>query len=239
MQKNSRLTQEEFNRLRILTNFVAIRPYEGNDEIEMPSGVKLYIDTTFEPQKHAGVVGEVMKVPEKLVFQPGKGMGTLQYDTDMELKVGDKAFYHYLVPENCIEASRFLEVEDEVYLLVPYDEIFLAERGEEVIMTNGWILAEPILENAFESSLIMRPESSTNIPSPREATVAFVGQAVRKYLHDKTINETESQVEPGDKIAYMPNSDIPLEYDLHASFRGKKVFYRMQRKDILGILETV
>lgn len=239
MQNNSCLTKEEFSRLRVPQNNVIIRPDKGNDEITMPSGVKLYIDTSFEPEKHAGVVGEVMAVPERLRYQPDRGMTTLQYDVDMELKVGDKAFYHYLIPENCMNSTKYLEVEGEVYLIVPYDEIFLAERGEEVIMVNGWILAEPILEDTFKSDILILPEISTKVASTKEATVAFVGKPVRRYLHDKTMDETTSEVNPGDKIMYLPNSDIPLEYGLHASFRGKKVFYRMQRKDILGILETV
>lgn len=239
MQSSEDLAIDEFRKLRILDNKVLIKPKGGNDEIELPGGKKLYIDTSWEVEKHAPTIGEVVKVPNRLIFDLRSTRRTTEFDVDMELKVGDMAIYHYLIPENCIKRGEYVQVADEIYFIVNYDQIFCAKRGDEVVMVNGFILVEPVVEDAFTSSVIITPDSLKDKNSPIEGIVRYIGAPVRNYLYELDIKENADEPKVGDRIMFSQDSDIPLQYDLHASLEGKKMFFRMQRKDIFGIVETV
>lgn len=243
MQSSEELAIAEFNKLRILNNKVLIKPKGGNDEviIEGYGGKKisLFIDTSFETEKHAPTIGEVVKIPNRLVFDRKSTMRTTEFDVDMELKVGDMAIYHYLAPENCIMRKEYVVVDKQIYFIVNYDQIFCAKRGDEVVMVNGYILVEPVVEDVFKSSLLITPDTLKDKNSPVEGIVRYIGTPVRNYLYEKDIQENADEPKVGDTIMFTQDSDIPLQYDLHASLDGKKKFFRMQRKDIFGIVETV
>jgi len=240
MQSSEELAIDEFRKLRILNNKVLIKPRGGNDEIELSNGKTLFIDTSWEREKHAPTIGEVVKVPNRLIFDRKSTMRTTEFDVDMELKVGDQAIYHYLVPENCMKRGEYVEVNDDIYFVVNYDQIFCAKRGDEVIMVNGYILIEPVVEDAFESNILITPESLKDKNSPIEGIVRYIGSPVRNYLYEKDLPpESANEPQVGDRVMFLEDSDIPLQYDLHANLEGKKMFFRMQRKDIFGIVETV
>ena len=149
----------------IANNYVAILP---DANITKDGDIELY--DSFEPAKHWAVKGRVVALPEMLIcyaeeiarmreLQQGARNPILQkdiqemtrwsleYDTDMELQIGDEVMFRYI--------NRIAVVEDEMVfgrdemgergiMLVSYDELYLAIRGDEVILLNGWILVEPV-----------------------------------------------------------------------------------------------
>lgn len=233
-----KISKEDFYEFQTRGNYVLIEPSRGNDEIILPSGLKLYIDITFEKEKHAVTTGTIIKTPKYLVFNRKRAAVSVEFDVDMTLLPGDKVFFHYLVSENCIKDGRYYEVDGRIYFMVKYDRIFCAKRGDEVVMVNGWVLVEPVEEDVYKTNLIL-PEYLKKQVSQKEGIVKYVGPAVRSYFFEPEIVENDKDAKPGDRILFSPNSDIPLEYDLHASFEGKKKYFRMQRKDIFGVLETI
>ena len=239
MQLKGHLTEQQLNSLRVSPNKVLIKPSPGNDEITLSNGKKLFLDISYEREIHAVTTGEVIKVPPRLIYNPKLAGGSVEFDVDMELDVGDKAFFHYLIQENCLDKGKYVETENDIYFFVPYDQIYCAERKKEVVMINGWLLIEPILEDAFTSDIILTPDTVKGQPKQTEGIVRYVGKAVRQYLYQRDIVENDDEVNVGDKIMFLQDSDIPLQYELHANLEGKKTFFRMQRKDILGILESV
>lgn len=232
-------TKEEFEKLVVMTNDVFIRPNRGEDEIILSNGKKLYLDITFEPEQHAPCVGVVKKVPRRLHYSRKSADRSVEFKVDIELKVGDNAFFHYLVPQHCMNEGRWVEVEDDgIYFLVKYDEIYCAHRGPEkdVIMVNGWILIYPVTKAAFSSSTLIVPEHLQEVQKTNEGIVAFVGSPVQEYFYQQNIKETSDDLKVGDHIMFEPDSDIPLQYPMHRNLKEKKTFFRMQRKDILGII---
>ena len=63
-----------------------------NDEIKLSNGMVLYKDTSWSPQDHVTIEGEVIGVPDKItkydVFKKG---------ISPEVKVGDKLYFSYMV----------------------------------------------------------------------------------------------------------------------------------------------
>lgn len=233
-------TKKEFEELVVMTNDVFIKPNRGEDEIVMSNGKKLYIDITYEPEQHAPCVGVVKKVPNKLHYTTKSAANSVEFKVDLELEVGDNAFFHYLVPQHCMNEGRWVEVEDDgIYFLVKYDEIYCAQRGpkKDVVMVNGWILTYPVEEAAFKTKTLIIPEHLKAVEKPNEGVVAFIGAHVQQYFYEQDIKETADDLKVGDRILFTPDSDIPLQYALHRNLEGKTNFFRMQRKDIIGIVE--
>lgn len=233
-------TKKEFEKLVMLANDVIIKPNGGEDEIVLSNGKKIYIDVSFEKEKHAPCVGKVMKVPKRLIYDKKSKDASVEFKVDMELKVGDNAFFHFLTPQKCIKEGRWVEVEDDgIYFVIKYDEIYCAQRGKnkDVVMVNGWLLIYPIEEPAFVSKLIIVPDHLQKIERADQGIIAFVGSPVQEYFYQQDIKESQNDVKAGDRIYFEPDSDIPLQYEMHRNFEGKKNFFRMQRKDIFGIIE--
>lgn len=233
-------TKKEFKKLVILANDVIIKPNGGEDEIILSNGKKIYIDVSYEKEKHAPCVGKVMKVPQRLIYNKKSKDASVEYKVDMELEVGDNAFFHFLTPSKCMKEGRWVEVEDDgIYFVIKYDEIFCAQRGPEndVVMVNGWLLIYPIEEPLFVSKLIIVPDHLQKIERPDQGIVAFIGSPVKEYFYQQKIYESHDDVKVGDRIYFEPDSDIPLQYEMHRNFEGKSNFFRMQRKDIFGIIK--
>lgn len=233
-------TKEEFENLVVMTNDVFIKPNRGEEEITLSNGCKLYIDVSYEPEQHAPCVGVVKKVPQKLRYNRKSVASSVEFKVDCELEVGDNAFFHFLAPKTCMSEGRWVEVEDDgIYFLIKYDRMFCAQRGPEkdVIMLNGWILTYPVEEAAFESKTLIVPDSLKAVEKPNEGIVAFIGAHVQQYIYQQDIKENADDVKVGDRVLFEPESDIPLQYELHRNFKGKTNFFRMQRKDIIGIVE--
>jgi hypothetical protein len=213
-----------------------IKPHFNTEEIELAGGIEVLIDTSYEVEKHAVTTGEVFKAPENIFFSYKSSHASSDFDVDMELKFGDKVYFHYLSCANAMKNNRFYECEGEYYILIQYHSMYVAKRGDDIVMLNGWMLMEPIYVDTFESSVITKTDMSKDKTSSKYAKVSHIGNPVRNYLRYKDVSELNIKVKAGDIVMYDPHSDIPLQYAFHADLDGKKRFFRMQRKDITGIL---
>lgn len=93
---------------------------EANDEINLDSGVKLFIDTTFNPEKHATICGTVRSIPQKLSKEP-LGIGDANVsDIEPIVEVGDKVYFHY----NTVRPENRYEVDGESVYKLHYSQVF-------------------------------------------------------------------------------------------------------------------
>ena len=135
---------------------------------------------------------------------------------------------------------------------------------EIVIPLNGLVLVEPIKLKDLPRSV--QPEefkirrniemlsSQQNTLSENYGRVAFKGAPLKGYLeltdyypdyvkfHCINANSnserfTERDIKIGDVIRFKKHSDIYLQYDIHANFDGKRVFFKILRKNIVAIIE--
>lgn len=216
---------------RIPTNYVLVeQDLEHNEEVELSSGAKLYVDPTFEPEKHSKIKGKVLAVPDKIYFDK-IDEASMEYDVDMDVQVGDEVYFHYLSSGKAVKGRMTYEVDGKRCIFIPYDKLFFAKRGDDVIMLNGWMLVEPI-EDTIDTTLVI-PDTMRG-HSKKIGKIKHCGSHVRKYKFYPDVCEHNITVADGDRVIFTKHSDIPVEYDLHNTL-GTKVF-RMQRKDIIAII---
>ena len=239
--------------IKPLNNYLLIKPHLNTDEIKLGK-IDLRIDTSFEREKHAPTYGEVVAVPNKLIFKqknpPSVGKPTphftmlapdmypesVSYDVDMEVEVGDTIYFHYLTKQDCESNSRVIkDDEGNTLYLVKYDNCFVVKRKDNIIPINGYVIAERISFKEKFSNLEL-PEWLKNKESVKYARIKYVGKHVRGYRGEHDICELNIDVKEGDIVVYDKNSDIPLQYSFHNNLEDDSEYIRMQRRDMSAII---
>jgi co-chaperonin GroES (HSP10) len=221
---------------RTFGNNVLIKLDEKNDSIKFASGGELYIDTTFEPEKHETVTGEVWGAPKYL---RGKN-----WNTTVELQEGDRVVVHYLAISNAFKPESFQAVIEgnDLYVFVNYESIYAIIRDGVIIPINGYLLVEPC-ENPEWIRLQERMKaigqeavrlSTKNNTDVVYGIIRYIGKPVERYAGGKTDNGFD--VKQGDTVVMRRISDIPIEFDLHAKFDSGKKYWRVQRRNILAVI---
>jgi co-chaperonin GroES (HSP10) len=221
--------------MKLLFNSVLVKFDSPNDHIKV-GGVDIQIDTSFNPMQHTITSGEVIGLPSRLIFNPDDPAKTMLYDTDMELKVGDRIIFDYLAYNEAIKNDPI-----DGGHVIRYDEVLVALRGDDIIPVNGIVLVEPIDITETEevkqmSAFLEVPDYVKKQKSETRGVVRYVGTPLRAYAMDtsRTIYESDD-LHVGDKVYFDASYAIPLQYDMHRLI--DKTLYRMRRKDILGIYE--
>ena len=227
---------------RTFGNYVMVKLDKENDEIKLESGVKLYLDTTYEPEKHVTVTGTVCGLPKRLTYT---GLpDAMPWKTHMELKYGDKVIMYYLSVVNAMapEASRSMTKDGERYVWVKYQNIYAAIRNQLIVPINGYCLIEPMedqswldmgkrMKEAGLEAVRLKVKSNVNVVYGR---VKYAGRPNDAYVDGQS--DDMVNVNPGDRVVMRKISDIPMEYDLHASIDGGAKYWRVQRRRILAKL---
>lgn len=197
-------------------------------------GREIYIDPTFEPEKHHRISGIVKEVPMELYFNLRDIEFSMEYDVPIELKKGDEVFFHYLQITSALENKSTITIDGKLHLFIKYDRCFCAIRNDEMVMLNGWMLLEPYGEASRPTSDVINTNIPINRrkPHPLKGVISKMGLPVDTYLWAKHESDKDIDVSLGDKVMFLPQSDIPLEYGLHQKLN--KIYYRVQRKDLLN-----
>lgn len=218
--------------MRLINNMVAIKPFPS-DEIRLSGGQKLYLDIRFEEYLNAQTAGEVVAVPDSLYYNP-KSDRSLDWDTDMELQVGDVVIYNYLAVKN---ARHMKQIIDRDVVCISYDKIYTVIRNGEVICVNGFILVAP--EQEVIETFLEIPDTAWE-RSKQIGRVLYAGTPNRGYRIEKILAGTtspDSPVQAGDRVLFNWNDAIPIQPN--AELRGeikREVIYRMQHKDVHAIV---
>ena len=220
--------------MKLINNMVAIKPFPS-DEIRLKTGEKLYLDVRFEEYLNAQTAGEVVSVPEKLVYSTKtEAPVTTEWDTDMELKVGDVVVFNYLAVKNSLGSGYWI---DKDTVCIPYDKIYVALRQGEVICINGIIIVEPEVENTLTSLII--PDNA-KLKSKQVGRVVYAGKPNRGYRKEHLFTGKtgpDSPVEVGSRVVFSWNDAIPIQPN--AELRGeisRSMLYRMQHKDVHALV---
>jgi len=220
--------------MKIPYDYVAIKPFPS-DEIRTKSGHVLYLDVRFEEYLHAQTAGIVSHAPEKLRFNGDPERNSMDFDTDIEVKEGDVVIFNYLAAKLARKEGRIL---DGGMLLIPYDKIYVAMRGDEVIPVNGHILVEPEYETV-ESTVII-PDSNID-RSKQLGRILYAGKPNKGYRNDlfvKGFTSPDTPVNVGQRILFHWTDAIPLQpvQEIHGEVTREKFLYRMQHKDIMALV---
>lgn len=226
--------------VKLINNFVLIKPDPSNDQIRLQSGLTLFVNTSFQREQHAVTAGTVMKIPAELVYSKQRSHSTLDYITTQELCVGDKVIFHFNQTMTCLKEERLIEIGEEIYFLIKYDAIYCAQRPmafhndhTTVVPVNGVVIVEPD-EEEFVSKLIFIPDYLKKKTSERYGHIRYIGTPLLGYTDFPEYGAEKSDYNYGDKILFSVLDSIPLQYEMHRLFDKDKTLYRMRRRDILA-----
>lgn len=219
--------------MRCPNKWLKVQLIENNITI---GDMKLYIDHTFEPQDHVSCKGIVTVVPERLPFDKTI-MPSMEWKTDIEVQVGDTVWmdYHAVLLalgksfDEAQESEEPLFDDDGVY--IKYQDLFMAQRDEEFIMLNGYVLISLESQKMPDTSLIIH-DRIKSLKSKRIGKVVKVGNKNTDYLHD---NYVDGDVNVGDHVVFMDYANRKLEQDLYKSL-GEDL-HVVQGRFILGVVD--
>lgn len=226
---------------RTFGNNVLVKLDEDNDKYKYPSGLEIYIDNSFEPEKHITVTGEIYGIPKKLKYN---GQGGISWDTDIEIQIGDKVVMYYLAVINAFKAESCKAIFEgtDKYVFISYESIYAVIRDGVIIPVNGYCLVEPC-ENPAWARLQERMKllgleavqlNNKNNTDVVYGIARYVGKPVMEYIGGRTDKGVD--VNPGDTVVMRRISDVPVEFDMHAKLDGGKKYWRVQRRNILAII---
>jgi hypothetical protein len=186
-------------------------------------------DTSAHIADCADIFGTVVKQVDRLYFNRKDINHSMSWECDVETLVGDIVFFHPLISKNCSE----ILVEDTVYKVIPYEDIFVARRGGlqgEVICLNGNILMETILKPKL---------SNLDVSDPQEdkfkGIVRYNGSNNRSYI---TKGQVDMTVNIGDTVI-LDKKSYPFYLErskYNSNFDGDKQFIVIQKRYILAVV---
>lgn len=165
-----------------------------NDQTE--SGI--YIDTSFKPEQHVVITGEVVAVAQRL---PKEFNGGDFYDT---VKVGDKLYFHYLV---VLDEDCRIKLDKEYYL-VDYFQALATVRDGKVFPVGEHILIEPIDQEVTHDTLVI-PDSVKKQETNKGRVFASNDPEIPEgsIVEFEPVGKFENEIE-GKKLYVMYNSNI-------------------------------
>jgi hypothetical protein len=229
---------------RTFNNLVMIKLDSENDHIKLRNGFELYVDTTFEPEKHMTVTGTIYGLPSKLSYsgQPNIGM---PWDTEMEVRYGDQVIVYYLAIINALkpENRRYVLEGEDRFVFVNYQNLFCVVREGRIIPINGYCLIEPCEDPSItaDKERLSKIGIELIIGAKRRNTdvtygiVRYVSVPNRGYV-DEGHSDEGVNIAVGDMVVLKRTNDIPLQYNLHAKIDDGKLYWRVQRRNILARL---
>jgi co-chaperonin GroES (HSP10) len=148
MRELQQITKEILNKGKLVpgNNLVLVR-VKSNEGRKTKAGIIVGFNNEVQYVEGSGshmadmaeVHGTVVQVPEWLYYQVGDS-SSMTWKTRMQLEVGDEVWFNFIASTH---ANGF-EVEDSMYLFIPYGDCLVAKRGEAVIPLNGYVLLSEV-----------------------------------------------------------------------------------------------
>jgi hypothetical protein len=226
-----KLTKKEIEGLQVVGPRVLIKPNRKIDEIYINNGDKLYFDPTFNPEQHAPVTGEVIKV-----CTHARAQEILGFTPTIEAKIGDNAIFGYIAASMSLDPRVERNIIDEngqIYFWINYHDLIAIIRGEERFPVNHWHIVEPVQIN--HNTIIELPDHLKRKESLKLAKVLMAPKYRVEYATDR-ISHGEI-ANPGTYILVDKHGIQNFEHEIHRSFMGRsKPLSIVAQRDIMAII---
>ena len=221
-----KITKEEISNIKMMNNNVLIKPDgEFNDSIIFKDGSKIYLDPSFEKERHSCVIGDVVKTPKRLNFKRMQGVNSMEWDCDIQVKDGDRVWMQYSVTRTCFQdnSKLFINEDGEFFMIIPYGSLIACKRDDKVIGLNGYNLIKGMKLHELPDELLNRevrnfkgliPENFMDQYSEQFGEVLVVAVPNKRYRDPE--KHDIAQIEVGDIIGFEKYADVPVEYAMHS-----------------------
>lgn len=193
------------------------------DSVKTKSGLSLWVDNTEQIAQYAVRHGRVVKLPQRLVFWDESKQG-MSWRTTIQCEIGDLVWFYAMTSFD----GEKLSLNGRKFILISYDDLYVAKRGEEVIMLNANVLLEPIYTPvkalSFESNTI----------DPLYAKIAYIGQINTEY--QVPFIEDDTNLKQGMTVLMSGMPYRFLEREPYLMFDGKLNYIVAQNHEIKAYL---
>jgi len=115
------------------------------------------------------------------------------------------------------------------------------EKGDyhKIIPLNGYCIIEPVINEEYQKLEKKYKELELDVPkqlmkkfSAKYGIVKYLGKPNRAY---RTPGSDGGDIKVGDRVILRRIANITLEYEYHATFDGRKKYFRVQRRYIMAV----
>ncbi len=207
---------------------ISVTPRDRVGNIVLPENaddMRMYVQTS----------GIVRSVPDELIYRKGfinsQGLDqSVQVNVGLELKEGDKVYFHFTCIREAKEHGRYWEDKGEIIVLIHYNDCYVAKRGEDIIPLNGFVLAEPV-DTKHKSAIIW-----IDYQDPlNRCIVRHIGKVIPEYKYgvdDTVIQPDDHSLNIGDEVILLNRRGNLIQSEA-PDIEGDKKFFFFQRRDVL------
>lgn len=174
-----------------------------HDSTTFESGITLYHDTTFHPEEHAMLRGQIVSLPTGVQIRAdyeGMTLDGLQPGDDILMRY-DVVFAYSDQPDRSTPLYKnMLWLDGEEYWRVDIQKIFAVVRDGMYHMLNGYVMVEQYIEERSHSFLII-PKAYRKIPA---ATIMVI-----RHIGEPAAGLRPVALKAGDRIVCMPGVAQP------------------------------
>ena len=192
------------------------------DSLKTKSGLSLFVDNTEQIADHVVRHGRVVKLPHKLFFWDDSNKG-MSWRTTIECEIGDLVWFYAMTS---FDAEK-LSFNGRKFILISYEDLYLAKREGKVIMLNANVLLEPIFKPVHALSF------KSDVIDPLYAQIAHIGEINTEYEFPYREDDPDLKVGMTVLMSGMPHRF--LEREPHLVFDGKK-YIVVSNNEIRGYL---
>lgn len=221
-------------------NIENIKVSDNNVIVKLPDTYKMMLNnevnirglsvkTQYEPSYYAPRYGTVIAIPDKLTF----GVGAMVWKTDIEIRVGDTVWFNYLVclmalgrllnPHTPNPETKYFVCGEDIYVVLPYESLIVAKRGEDIVCLNGYCIGKQIQEKQSEKLITENKKTGW-------VELRYIGTPVTEYLND-TVDVEDVCV--GDVVCINKILAEKMENGMTNTFSDDELVF-FQRKQIYG-----
>lgn len=193
------------------------------DKIKTNNGFELFVDNTHLIHQYAVRSGKIAKIPEKLECWK-ENKDSMAWDTEIEAEVGDNVWFYAMAAHS----GEKLLSQGKKYVIMSYEDLYVAKRGDRVICLNGNVLLKPII--IHEKAL----SYSSEYVDPNYAIIAHIGSINKEY--ETEYREDDSRLKEGMKVCISCIIPRRLEMPPYLDFDGQE-YIVAQNYEILGFLQ--
>ena len=192
------------------------------------SGVLIYADVDFAKDSNAVQVGTIAACPKVIVDTYYK-----KFVKDIELKVGDKIYFHHSVVQNNQkhkpERYHIDEETGERLYICPYENIYCVIRNGEIIPLEDFVFCSEVQEK--KEQLINPKFFQKEVFEKKE--IPILSKKLEQYAIVEVVSKRVSEeidVKKGDKVFINRDSDYPIRIE-------NKDYFRIMSRNILAVIE--
>jgi len=150
------------------------------------------------------------------------------YTIENELQVGDQVWFNYFSSLHGTDVW----VGKELYRLIKYDGLVAARRGGEIIILNGYVLLEEVMEEKKDNSIWSPAHKLTD-----RGIIRYLGG---KRVYDIPALTDDIDLNVGDTVLLRKGAHvIQMERQKYlATFNDGEMYRRVKRSDIVAVLSS-